>query len=80
MPYPQNLETARRVEQTVRAGGAVPATIAIMNHQCCVGLDESQLKALAQHGLRCTKVSRRDILPVLTSGAMGATTVAGMQN
>eukprot|EP00892_Ulva_mutabilis_P010666 jgi/Ulvmu1/7972/UM004_0205.1 len=76
MPYPQNLQTAKRVEHTVREGGAVPATIAIINHKCCIGLDDKQLEALARHGLKCVKVSRRDILPVLTSGEMGATTVA----
>lgn len=77
MPYPRNLETAKRVEQTVREGGAIPATIAIINHKCCIGLNNEQLNALAQHGFKCAKVSRRDILPVLASGEMGATTVAG---
>jgi pseudouridine-5'-phosphate glycosidase len=60
----------------VRERGAVPATIAIMNGHVCIGLNDSQLEELARHGQKCTKVSRRDILPVLVSKGIGATTVA----
>lgn len=60
----------------MRQRGAVPATIAIMSGKVCIGLEDEQLEALARHGQSCTKVSRRDILPMLASKAMGATTVA----
>lgn len=76
MPYPQNLETAKRVEAAVQQRGAVPATIALMHGKVCIGLDSTQLEQLASQGPKCTKVSRRDILPVLASRGFGATTVA----
>lgn len=76
MPYPQNLETAKRVEAAVQERGAVPATIALMHGKVCIGLDSVQLEQLAKQGLKCEKVSRRDILPVLAAGKFGATTVA----
>jgi pseudouridine-5'-phosphate glycosidase len=76
MPYPQNLETANRVEAAVRERGAIPATIALMHGKVYIGLDTSQLQQLASQGPKCIKVSRRDILPVLASGQFGATTVA----
>lgn len=76
MPYPQNVETARRVEQVVRDNGAVPATIAIMGGRLKVGLDTAELEALGQGGSAVIKCSRRDIPFVLASGGMGATTVA----
>lgn len=76
MPYPQNVETARRVEQVVRDNGAVPATIAIMGGRLKVGLDTAELEALGQGGAAVIKCSRRDIPFVLASGGMGATTVA----
>ncbi|HEX8146120.1 MAG TPA: pseudouridine-5'-phosphate glycosidase [Pyrinomonadaceae bacterium] len=76
LPRPQNLETARRLEQAVREGGAVPATVAVLGGRLCVGLEESQLARLAEgEGVR--KVSRRD-LPLAVAGRQdGATTVAG---
>ena len=46
MPYPQNVETAQSVEAIVRQQGAIPATIAILNGQLCVGLDSNQLEQL----------------------------------
>lgn len=76
MPYPQNVETARQVEQVVRDNGAVPATIAIMDGRLKVGLDGAALEALGQGGHQVTKCSRRDIPFVLASKKMGATTVA----
>ncbi|MFN0032515.1 MAG: pseudouridine-5'-phosphate glycosidase [Flavobacteriales bacterium] len=75
MPYPQNLEVAREVEETVRVHGATPATIAIINGQFHVGLsaDELELFAQAKDVMKC---SRRD-LPFVASRRMnGATTVA----
>ncbi|MFL6257055.1 MAG: pseudouridine-5'-phosphate glycosidase [Pyrinomonadaceae bacterium] len=76
LPRPQNLETARRLEQTVREGGAVPATVAVLGGRLCVGLEEAQLARLAEgEGVR--KVSRRDLSLVVARGEDGATTVAG---
>lgn len=76
MPFPQNYETAKEVEDVVRSQGAVPATIAILNGQIQVGLDDSALKKLAQIGLKCRKVSRRDLASVVAEKANGGTTVA----
>jgi pseudouridine-5'-phosphate glycosidase len=76
LPRPQNLETARRLEQAVREGGAVPATVAVLGGHLCVGLEESQLARLAEgEGVR--KVSRRDLALAVARGEDGATTVAG---
>ena len=75
MPYPQNLETAVAVEKIVRDNGATPATIAIMNGKCCVGLDANSLEELAI-AKNVWKVSLRDMPFVVSQGLMGATTVA----
>ncbi|MCL4118905.1 UNVERIFIED_CONTAM: hypothetical protein GTU68_004832 [Idotea baltica] len=75
MPYPQNMETAQRVEQTVRDNGAVPATIAVMDGALCIGLEESQLAALAQ-AKNVAKLSRADLAACIATGGTGATTVA----
>ncbi len=75
MPWPQNVETARAVEAAVRAAGAVPATIAIMNGQIHVGLDDATLEALGQ-AKDVMKVSRADLAACLSLGRTGATTVA----
>mmetsp|Transcript_13429 Transcript_13429/g.35969 ORF Transcript_13429/g.35969 Transcript_13429/m.35969 type:complete len:317 (+) Transcript_13429:2289-3239(+) len=76
MPYPQNLETARQVEDVVRQHGAVPATIAIIAGEACIGLNEQQLEHLASTGTKVRKVSRRDLPFVLASKMDGATTVS----
>ena len=75
MPYPQNVQTAREVEQVIRDAGAVPATIALIDGRICVGLADDQLEQLgnAQDAL---KVSRRDLAYVLAEKKLGATTVA----
>ncbi len=75
MPYPQNLETARRLEQDVRDSGAVPATIAVMGGQIHVGLAPARLKALAQSP-DAHKLSRADLAACLCAKQTGATTVA----
>jgi pseudouridine-5'-phosphate glycosidase len=76
LPRPQNLETAHRLEQIVREGGAVPATVAVISGRLRVGLDETQLARLAEgDGVR--KVSRRDLPLAVARGEDGATTVAG---
>lgn len=75
MPFPQNLETARRVEAEVRAAGAVPATIAVMAGRLHVGLDEDRLENLAR-AVEVMKLSRADLAACLAQGRTGATTVA----
>ncbi|QNO15676.1 pseudouridine-5'-phosphate glycosidase [Alkalicella caledoniensis] len=75
MPYPKNLETALEVEEVVRAGGAIPATIAILDGVIKVGLTEAEIKQLAQ-STDVIKVSRRDLAYVVATGKNGATTVA----
>ena len=76
MPYPQNVETALRVEDEVRKSGAVPATIAIINGVPTVGCSREEIEHLGKAGLSVTKVSRRDIPIVIAKGQNGATTVA----
>ena len=75
LPRPQNLETARRLEQIIREAGAVPATIAILEGRLCVGLSEEQIHFVAENeGIK--KVSIRD-LPIASAQKWnGATTVA----
>ena len=75
MPHPQNLETARQVEQIVRENGAIPATIAIIEGKIKVGLSDTELAYIAQdEGI--LKVSRRDLPYVVSQQKSGATTVA----
>lgn len=75
MPFPQNLETARRVEAEVRAAGATPATIAVMGGRIHIGLTAAELEALAQ-ATGVMKLSRADLAFCLATGGIGATTVA----
>jgi pseudouridine-5'-phosphate glycosidase len=75
MPWPENVETAKLVEQDIREAGAVPATIAIMNGQIHIGLTDRQLKELGQ-AKGVMKLSRADLAFCLASGRTGATTVA----
>src|SRR5262249_30757051 len=75
MPYPQNLETARRLMAAVRGEGAVPAIIAIGHGRILVGLGDEDLQRIAPAG-DVAKISTREIAAVLASGKMGATTVA----
>lgn len=75
MPYPKNVETALAVEAMVRANEAVPATIAIMEGKCYVGLTEKQLEFFG-NAKDVWKVSLRDIPYVLSKKLNGATTVA----
>jgi pseudouridine-5'-phosphate glycosidase len=76
MPYPQNLEMARRVEAEVIAQGAVPATIAIMDGKFRVGLEGEDLERLASEGHSAAKASRRDVAALLASAGLAGTTVA----
>jgi pseudouridine-5'-phosphate glycosidase len=75
LPRPDNLTVARRIEQAVRGGGAVPATIAVLDGVVCVGLDDNQLRTLAASD-EVVKVSVRDLGTVMARGGHGATTVA----
>jgi pseudouridylate synthase len=75
MPWPRNLETARAAEAAVRAAGAVPATIAVIDGRLHAGLDGPALEALAQ-ATGVAKLSRADMAACLATGGTGATTVA----
>jgi pseudouridylate synthase len=75
MPYPQNLDVARMVEADVRESGAVPATIAVMDGLLHIGLEDSQLEALAQ-STGVAKLSRADLAVCIATGGTGATTVS----
>ncbi len=75
MPYPQNVETARLVEDDVRAAGAVPATIAVLDGTLHLGLEPTQLEALGQ-AQNVAKLSRADLAACIATGGTGATTVA----
>jgi pseudouridine-5'-phosphate glycosidase len=75
MPYPQNVATAREVEQVIRDAGAVPATIAVIGGKICIGLSSEQLEQLGSSPA-AMKVSRRDLPFVVAQGRLGATTVA----
>jgi pseudouridylate synthase len=75
MPYPQNVETARLVEQDVRDAGAVPATIAVMAGRIHIGLTDAALTTLGQ-ATGVMKLSRADLAICLAMGTTGATTVA----
>ncbi len=77
MPWPQNLEMAEKVEATIREGGAVPATIAVMGGQIHIGLTPEALRALAQTPpAEAMKLSRADLAVCIANGRTGATTVA----
>lgn len=75
LPRPQNLETARRMEQIVRDAGAIPATIAVLKGRPYIGLNADQLALLAQ-GDDIHKLSRRDLPIAMAKEWNGATTVA----
>lgn len=76
MPWPQNYETARQVEQIIRDAGAVPATIAILDGRLKAGLSDDEIQVLAKAGQEVAKCSRRDLPYVIARGQHGATTVA----
>lgn len=75
MPFPANLETARAVEALVRAGGAVPATIAVLDGRIRIGLNPDELEMLARTR-DAMKLSRADLAFAVATGRTGATTVA----
>ena len=75
MPYPQNVETALRVEQTIRDNGAVPATIAIIGGQLKAGCTPEEIEYLGKKGQAVIKASRRDLPVLIARKEDGATTV-----
>lgn len=78
MPHPTNLTTAQSLETILRSGSCTPVTIALLDGRVHVGLDNSQLERLADLSSQeiKTKVSRRDMAPVLARRQVGGTTVA----
>ena len=75
MPYPQNVDTALRVEQTIRDNGAVPATVAVIGGRLKAGLTPEEIEYLGKKGRDVAKASRRDLPVLVARGADGATTV-----
>lgn len=75
MPYPQNVETARKVEQIIRDGGCVPATIGIIKGRLKAGLTDEEIEYMG-HGSKILKASRRDLPFIVANELDGATTVA----
>ncbi len=75
MPFPQNIQAARAVEDAVRSAGAVPATIAVMGGEILIGLTNAQLASFGQ-AQGVMKLSRADLPACLALGKTGATTVA----
>ena len=76
MPWPQNAETALAVQAEVRAHGAVPANIAVIDGRLKAGLSDGQIERLGRAGTATTKASRRDLPLLLARRGTGATTVA----
>ena len=75
MPYPQNVETALKVESIIRENGAVPATIAILGGRLKAGLTPEEIEYLGKKGHEVTKASRRELAVLVSRGEDGATTV-----
>ena len=75
MPYPQNVQTALRVEQTIRENGAIPATIAIIGGKLKAGCTPDEIEYLGQKGQYVIKASRRDLPVLIARKEDGATTV-----
>ena len=75
MPYPQNVQTALRVEQTIRDNGAIPATIAIIGGKLKAGCTKEEIEYLGKKGTEIAKASRRDLPVLVAQGRDGATTV-----
>ena len=76
LPFPDNLQTAQKMEAAVRSAGAIPATIGLLDGKIIVGLTPAQIERFA-HEKGIVKVSRRDFGLVIAQKFTGATTVAG---
>lgn len=77
LPYPHNLEAALRCEEAVRAEGAIPATVGIVEGRIKIGMSEGEIEAFAKGGDEIEKASRRDLPHLIAMKKSGATTVAG---
>jgi pseudouridine-5'-phosphate glycosidase len=75
LPRPRNLAVAEELEDLVRSGGAVPATVAVLDGRAHVGLLKDQLERVAEDD-SVRKLGHRDLAPALAAGASGATTVS----
>ena len=75
MPYPQNVETALRVEEIVRENSAVPATIGVIGGRLKAGMTPEEIAYFGKKGTAITKASRRDLAVLCARGEDGATTV-----
>lgn len=78
LPYEQAISTAKSLDEIIRVDGAVPAVIGLIDGKIKIGLDESEVKRLAdpQSNLRKWKVGKRDIAPAIVNKADGGTTVS----
>ena len=76
LPYPDNLGAARACEEAVRRVGAVPAPIAVVDGQVFIGLEEPQMRRLAEGRERLLKLGSRDLSVAIARGATGGTTVS----
>jgi len=77
LPFPENLASQRACEAAVRAAGAVPALVALVDGQVRCGLSDGDVEALAQGGGKARKVGARDLAPAVAARASGGTTVSG---
>ena len=75
MPHPDNVEFALKAESICRQQGVVPATIAVVNGECCVGLEKAQLESIAKDP-STKKVSRRELGLAIAKRWSGGTTVS----
>lgn len=76
MPYPQNVETAMKVENIIREHGGVPATVGLVDGIGVVGLTPEEIEEMGKRGMSIPKVSRRDLPMIMAEKSWGATTVA----
>jgi len=76
MPYPQNVETAMKVESIIREHGGVPATVGLVDGIGVVGLTPEEIEEMGKRGMSIPKVSRRDLPMIMAEKSWGATTVA----
>jgi pseudouridine-5'-phosphate glycosidase len=76
MPYPQNVETAMKVESIIREHGGIPATVGLVDGVGVVGLTPEEIEEMGKRGMSIPKVSRRDLPMIMAEKSWGATTVA----
>ena len=77
LPYPDNLTLAEDMEDEVRRQGVVPATVAVLDGEVCIGVSPVELQRLALPGSGLLKISTRDYGPAIAKAGSGGTTVAG---